>query len=998
MARMRQRIRPLLLYKKQQALAQKIGPGQFVLTNSGKGGIIEPYAVRVLADAPLLYMRQQSGDLLVNDGSPADVLDATSILNVVEIAGQVGGAGQYNGVDSFIQGPAYPSINDLSTPGVGNFISMSAWIFIDSTWTTNFGIFGKGPGALTGSSSGFLWYVQQANGRLSYWAKGGVSDGRFEITTAVPTDQWVHVAFSIENGIANSGKMYINGDLQPVTELGVLSGAHIPETFDWTVGKYRIDAVPTFSGFAKGGIDEMALWGSEITHADFLRHINGVVNPLFSVDLRNTLRPVNLFTQTDYTFSTDDGDQTHTDHEGVVRTLPANCASFKGARVVIVQNQALSSPTVWTITGGTAVRNVADNRGGTSGATLTPSASACSFGAFVISAGRAVFQEVFAIDFRLDSALPAGVNTLNIIIGVTSTNISLDSLAPVVGQWYRLTSDVNTGIGGFAVYGISVINSIGPGPQVTVAAPQAEIVQGQSIQTPGEYVSIAIGTETELNSDTDCATPTGWTIPAGWAHDAGNTEFDATLAGTLLLRDEVHPNIVNTKVYAVKYTIANYSAGSVTPQIGGASGTGRNSNGTFVDVIRATADGTSGNTGLSGSGFTGSIQDYSVIEIDHGSNVDGVKFFKTLNGNTVASNVVTEATGAAIADATLDGVVLQEQVTNLIQDSEDFTAASYASAWIAAAPATSPRGDQSAQTGLAEIAAFDHVSVVANGNYHLSVYMKEVDSIAVPRLRIRNFTAATNTDLDVTWIGGVPSLAVAASAFGTVVDTGFESAGQGFYRVWMTVAGNNALGDTIRFFATTDSGFTSSSTFWGMQAHEGVSWVPTYIPTSGGAATKLPSDLNYDVANFSPGCTIVVEFEHDGVVTGSPRTLAEIYDSATNSSAQVVINAAGVMSLAIGDGAANFTLHADDAGALGAGRHKIAARLDIAALANVIGYIDGVELDTTPTVVGAGFADTFDAFYIGQQELNVNYQNTSTVDVKIFPEGLTNAEVQAKSL
>ena len=32
----------------------------------------------------------------------------------------------------------------------------------------------------------------------------------------------------------------------------------------------------------------------------------------------------------------------------------------------------------------------------------------------------------------------------------------------------------------------------------------------------------------------------------------------------------------------------------------------------------------------------------------HGANVDGVKYFSTLNGNTVASNVVTEATGAAI--------------------------------------------------------------------------------------------------------------------------------------------------------------------------------------------------------------------------------------------------------------------------------------------------------------------------------------------------------------
>ena len=42
----------------------------------------------------------------------------------------------------------------------------------------------------------------------------------------------------------------------------------------------------------------------------------------------------------------------------------------------------------------------------------------------------------------------------------------------------------------------------------------------------------------------------------------------------------------------------------------------------------------------------------------HGANVDGVKYFDTLNGNTVASNVVTEATGAKISSATAKFAVL----------------------------------------------------------------------------------------------------------------------------------------------------------------------------------------------------------------------------------------------------------------------------------------------------------------------------------------------------
>jgi len=41
----------------------------------------------------------------------------------------------------------------------------------------------------------------------------------------------------------------------------------------------------------------------------------------------------------------------------------------------------------------------------------------------------------------------------------------------------------------------------------------------------------------------------------------------------------------------------------------------------------------------------------------HGANIDGVQYFKTLNGNTVASNVVTEATGIAITDVGADVVI-----------------------------------------------------------------------------------------------------------------------------------------------------------------------------------------------------------------------------------------------------------------------------------------------------------------------------------------------------
>jgi hypothetical protein len=50
----------------------------------------------------------------------------------------------------------------------------------------------------------------------------------------------------------------------------------------------------------------------------------------------------------------------------------------------------------------------------------------------------------------------------------------------------------------------------------------------------------------------------------------------------------------------------------------------------------------------------------------HGAMVDGVKYFATTNGNTVASNVVTEATGSPISASTLVGYLAEAAGTQLV--------------------------------------------------------------------------------------------------------------------------------------------------------------------------------------------------------------------------------------------------------------------------------------------------------------------------------------------
>lgn len=59
-----------------------------------------------------------------------------------------------------------------------------------------------------------------------------------------------------------------------------------------------------------------------------------------------------------------------------------------------------------------------------------------------------------------------------------------------------------------------------------------------------------------------------------------------------------------------------------------------------------------------------------------GANVDGVQYFPYLNGNTVASNVVTEARGAAISSAILGGYLPEPAATDLLTaraDARDMT-------------------------------------------------------------------------------------------------------------------------------------------------------------------------------------------------------------------------------------------------------------------------------------------------------------------------------------
>lgn len=77
----------------------------------------------------------------------------------------------------------------------------------------------------------------------------------------------------------------------------------------------------------------------------------------------------------------------------------------------------------------------------------------------------------------------------------------------------------------------------------------------------------------------------------------------------------------------------------------------------------------------------GEYQSVNVLSTPYqGANVDGVRYFPYLNGNTVASNVVTEANGAAISSSILGGYLPEPAATDLLTaraDARDMTTASW---------------------------------------------------------------------------------------------------------------------------------------------------------------------------------------------------------------------------------------------------------------------------------------------------------------------------------
>jgi hypothetical protein len=306
----------------------------------------------------------------------------------------------------------------------------------------------------------------------------------------------------------------------------------------------------------------------------------------------------------------------------------------------------------------------------------------------------------------------------------------------------------------------------------------------------------------------------------------------------------------------------------------------------------------------------------------HGTNVDGVKYFNTLNATSVVSNVVTDAVGAVITSSnggnigSVDsigpfGYLSEKSLSSTLIRSEEFDNVAWIKGFttVTANATVAPDGNTTADK-LAEDNtnnthyAYQDVSFVATSGIGtaFAVYAKAVERSWV-YLAVYSTSPGTTAgayfDLTNGVIGGV------AAGYKAYI----QKAANGFYRCAVTSTAVSSTYRSLIAICTGDGGTSAPSTYigttgsgiyiWGAQGevnnyHNGIS---SYVPTGGGSASRGSDSLQFPVAG--------------NVINGSGTAYAELRTNWTTRISGSVESRANALVVDVGHGALFSTSEAN---------------------------------------------------------------------------------------
>ena len=159
----------------------------------------------------------------------------------------------FDGSNDYINIPDDPSLT------IAGDLSISAWVYRDSTDTGYLPILVKRSSSANATTYQFYVDFITGGGLLRFY--NGTIAASPSGGTSIPTNQWVHVAITVESGVTNGTKWYVNGTAESSTNTFTIDKSN---TAPATIGRLG----STGNYYAKGKIDEVSIFNSALSASD----------------------------------------------------------------------------------------------------------------------------------------------------------------------------------------------------------------------------------------------------------------------------------------------------------------------------------------------------------------------------------------------------------------------------------------------------------------------------------------------------------------------------------------------------------------------------------------------------------------------------------------------------------------------------------------------------------------------------------------------------------